>query len=196
MKRLKDFLDPYLENHQSKQSFNLLNILKRWDDLLGPFLAAQITPVAYQKGVLICQVSHSTLIQELRFIEKDIINKLRFINGGEKIRALKLVVSAPNRRQDSEQLTQISTAFQQRYQSLCLPTTPVDLSVAETQQIYVESQIIQDEKLRIRSRKLIQALSKRQKQLAAKHWPVCTACQSYYEPLYRACPYCHGTANG
>ena len=190
MKLLKDFLDPYLENHQSKQSFNLVNILKRWDVLLGPFLAAQITPVAYQKGVLICQVAQSALIQEMRFIEKDILNKLRLFEGGEKIRALKMVVSAPSRRQDSQQLEQISTAFQQRLQNMRLPA-PVDLSIAETQQIIEDIQIIQDEELRGRSRRFLSALSKRQKQLAAKHWPVCKGCQSYYEPIYRACPYCH-----
>lgn len=194
MKLLKDFLDPFLENHQSKQSFNLLNILKRWDDLLGPFLASQITPVAYQKGVLICQVTQSTLIQELGFIEKDIINKLRLFEGGEKIRALKLVSSVPGRRQNAQQLEQMSTAFKQRYQNMRLPAS-VDLSVAETQQVNLYSQIIQDDELRLRSQKLIRALMKRQKQLAAKDWPVCRGCQSYYEPTYRKCPYCHGTAD-
>lgn len=189
MKTLKDVLATYLQQHPQYQTFNLVHLLERWEELLGAFIARKMVPVAFDRGILVCQVSHSTLIQELSFLEGEILAKIRLFEGGEQIRSLRWVLSPPLRRQDAEQLKQIQQAHQQRLTTYSIPSVR-QISLQQEQAIQQQTSVISDQALRQHSTRFLRALARRQQQLKQQNWQVCLNCQSYYEPFYQHCPHC------
>lgn len=170
----------------------MARLLERWPELLGDYLAERLVPVSYERGTLVIQVLYSGLIQELQFLERDILGKLRLFEGGEGIRRLKLVSSAPVRRQDGGQLEKIERARQQRAGSYRLgaQTRP---SASEMARLEQQTNTIANPELRQRTRQLFQVMIQRQKQLQQQQWRICQACHTYYEPHYKRCPYCPPT---
>lgn len=189
MKALSDYLKQYLRQHPIQEGLNMARLLDRWQELLGDYLAERLIPVAFERGTLVCQVLTSGLIQELQFLERDILAKLRRFEGGESIRRLKLVAGAPLRRQDDRQLAQIEKANQQRSRSYRLgrEAAPTPGELARLEQ---ETGAIPNPELRQRTRQLFQVMIQRQKQLQQQQWRVCQQCKTYYEPGYKHCPYC------
>lgn len=192
MKSLRDYLRQYLRQHPMQEGLNMAGLLERWPELLGDYLADRLTPVTFERGTLVCQVMYSGLIQELQFLERDILAKLRLYEGGESIRKLKLVAGAPLRRQDEAQLVRIEKARQQRISPYQLQRasrpTPKELDRLER-----ETGTISNPELRQRTQQLFQVMIQRQKQLEQQHWHVCQSCNTYYEPIYTSCPYCQGS---
>jgi hypothetical protein len=191
MKALRDYLQQYLRQHPIQEGLNMARLLEHWPELLGEYLSERLIPVSFEKGTLVCQVMYSSLIQELQFLERDILGKLRLFDGGKGIQRLKLVAGAPQRRQNDGQLKQIERARQQR-------STPYRLgqgsrpTANELARLERETVSITNPELRERTQQLFQVMIQRQKQLQQQQWRVCQSCNTYYEPGYKRCPYCHG----
>lgn len=194
MKALREYLMSYLRQHPIQQGLNMAKLLESWPDLLGDYLAERLVPVTFDKGILVCQVVSSGLVQELQFLEADILSKLKLFEGGAKIRKLKLVAGNPMRKQDSQQLQQIEKARQQRLNAYHLVNSgrPSALDLAQLEQ---QTEAITDPELRQKTSKLFQAMILRQKQLQAQKWQACKRCHTYYEPGYKECPYCRSRKN-
>lgn len=188
MKALREYLLAYLRHHPVKEGLNLANLIEKWPLLVGEYLSERLVPVAFEKGVLVCQVSFSALIQELQFLESDILAKLQNFDSNIKITKLKFVASAPYRKQHKSELSVIEKAHQQRkfnYQiqsDKTLETRP--------EQFEKQTEKISDPQLRQQTHKLFAAIERRQKQLEAQKWKICYQCHTYYEPGYKQCPYC------
>ena len=178
------------KNPMSK-GVDLSQLLEHWPRLLGPYLADRIRPIRFDRGISICEVSSAALIQEFSFVQREILAKLRLHSGGELIRSIQCVTQAAPRQQNHQQLEQITTAYTQRQKALSEQMTPSPLALWEEEQLRRYTQTIPDEKIRDKAQLFMQSLMQRQRVLEAKRWPHCSACQTYYEPMYTQCPYCN-----
>jgi predicted nucleic acid-binding Zn ribbon protein len=60
-----------------EKKFRDLRLLDEWADVVGPDIAARARPTRIEHKVLYVHVDHGAWMQELHFIEKDLIRKLR-----------------------------------------------------------------------------------------------------------------------
>ena len=52
-------------------------MVEKWAGVVGPELAGRARATRYEKGTLFVRVDHGAWMQELHFIEKDLVRKLR-----------------------------------------------------------------------------------------------------------------------
>ena len=190
MNPLGELLGQFLDANPMVKAGDITPLLQHWGQLLGPYLAERIRPVRFERGQLICQVSSPALIQEFSFVQREILAKLRLFSGGELIRSIKCVTQPGPRQQQSEELARIQTAQAQRenqYQKM--KETP--LAPWEEELIRRQTRAISDTAMREQVERMLQAMTRRKKQLQSQNWPHCLTCQSFFEPVYTRCPYCH-----
>lgn len=56
---------------------NLLDLVKRWEEVVGPEIARQATPLRIHGGTLTLQASHPTWANELQLMALDLLEKIR-----------------------------------------------------------------------------------------------------------------------
>lgn len=191
MKHVHHYLNEFMHSKRIQQGLNFSRLIERWDDLLGDYLASRMVPVAYERGILTCRVSSSGLLQELAFLQNEILNKLQLFDEGRQIKELRLVASDVLRKQNTEDLNKMEQAAQQHLKNYHLKTK-INLPVWQQRQIESETANIQDAQLQQKTRTMLMAMARRQQQLKIQHWKVCEHCQTYFEPEYRHCPFCLG----
>jgi len=74
--RIGDVLPAVLRSLGLEQRFKEQELLAQWPDAVGPDIAARTRPTRIERGVLYVHVDHGAWMQELHFIEKDLIHKL------------------------------------------------------------------------------------------------------------------------
>jgi predicted nucleic acid-binding Zn ribbon protein len=75
--RIGDILPAVLKSAGLEQKLRDQEILTIWPTVVGEEIAARTTAVKMDNGVLHIQVEHSAWLQELYFMEKEIIRKLK-----------------------------------------------------------------------------------------------------------------------
>ena len=89
MTRIGDVLPAVLRRLGLEQRFKEQAILTLWPDVVGPEIAARTHAAKIDKGVLFIRVDHGAWIQELHFIEKDLIRKLRAAAPGVELNRIR-----------------------------------------------------------------------------------------------------------
>lgn len=56
---------------------NLLDLVKRWDEIVGPEISRQAMPLRIHSGTLTLQATHPTWANELQFMAPDLLEKIR-----------------------------------------------------------------------------------------------------------------------
>ena len=72
-----DVLPSVLRSLGLEKKFRELRLLEVWPDVVGPEISARARPTRIEQKVLFVHVDHGAWMQELHFIEKDLIAKLR-----------------------------------------------------------------------------------------------------------------------
>lgn len=88
-RKVGDLLPSLLKRLGLEQKFKEQHVLTLWPEIVGKDLAARTEAYRMDQGVLYVRVDHGAWMQELHFIEKDLIEKLRSRAPGvrlEKIR--------------------------------------------------------------------------------------------------------------
>ena len=75
--RIGDILPAVLKSAGLEQKLRDQEILTIWPTIVGEQIAARTTAVKINNGVLHVQVDHSVWLQELYFMEKEILRKLK-----------------------------------------------------------------------------------------------------------------------
>jgi predicted nucleic acid-binding Zn ribbon protein len=75
--RVGQILPALLRSIGLEKKFKEREILSLWPAIVGEDIAARTRAVRIEKGVLHIQVDHGAWIQELHFMEKTIIRRLR-----------------------------------------------------------------------------------------------------------------------
>lgn len=89
MTRIGDVLPSVLRRLGLEQRFREQAILNLWADVVGPEIAARTRASRIDKGVLHIRVDHGAWIQELHFIEKDLLRKLRAAAPGVELQRIR-----------------------------------------------------------------------------------------------------------
>lgn len=72
-----------------EQRFKEQEVLALWPDVVGPDLASRTVASRIDKGVLYVRVDHGAWMQELHFIEKDLVRKLRAAAPGVDLKRIR-----------------------------------------------------------------------------------------------------------
>jgi len=75
--RIGDVLPSVLRDLGLEKRFSERQMVERWAGVVGPELAGRARATRYEKGTLFVRVDHGAWMQELHFIEKDLVRKLR-----------------------------------------------------------------------------------------------------------------------
>ena len=75
--KIGDILPSILKAAGLDKKLREREVLSFWPEVVGEDVAARTQAVKIHKGVLYIHVSHSAWMQELHFIEKEIIEKLK-----------------------------------------------------------------------------------------------------------------------
>lgn len=81
---------------RSSGSFNFINLIKNWENLVGQLMAKNTIPLKIRKGTLIIATKHPIFAQELQFLVPEIIKKIQtdYPELGGKLRDIKFAYSA------------------------------------------------------------------------------------------------------
>jgi predicted nucleic acid-binding Zn ribbon protein len=71
-------------------------VFGRWDDAVGPGIAAHVRPVRLERGVLLVEVDEPAWATQVRFLESDIRRRLADVTGVE-VDGLEVRVARPAR---------------------------------------------------------------------------------------------------
>ena len=75
--RVGDILPTVLKSIGLDQRLREQEILAIWPEVVGEEVAARTQPFKIERGVLHVRVDHSTWMQELHFMEQEILRKLK-----------------------------------------------------------------------------------------------------------------------
>ena len=75
--RIGDLLPAVLRDLGLQNRFNERELVARWATVVGPELARKSRALRCDNGTLVVHVDHGAWMQELHFIEKDLLARLR-----------------------------------------------------------------------------------------------------------------------
>jgi predicted nucleic acid-binding Zn ribbon protein len=87
--KLGDLLPSVLKRFGLEQRFKEQQVLTLWSAVVGDELSARTKATKIDRGVLFVHVDHGAWLQELHFIEKDLIVKLRELVPGVTIKKIR-----------------------------------------------------------------------------------------------------------
>ena len=87
--RIGDFLPSVLKSLGLEQRFKEQQLIARWPTVVGPDIAARSSARRIEGGVLYVHVDHGAWMQELHFIEKDLLRKLRSAVPGVPLKQIR-----------------------------------------------------------------------------------------------------------
>ena len=56
-------------------------VFARWDDIVGPGVAPHVRPTALRDGTLVVTADQPVWVTQLRFLEADVLRRLREVTG-------------------------------------------------------------------------------------------------------------------
>jgi predicted nucleic acid-binding Zn ribbon protein len=84
---LRAGLDAVVRGLQGPSARTVRGVFARWEEAVGPQIAAHATPVGLRDGCLLVDVDHPTWATQLRFLESDLLGRLQAVtNPGEVTR--------------------------------------------------------------------------------------------------------------
>jgi predicted nucleic acid-binding Zn ribbon protein len=75
--RIGDVLPSVLRDLGLQKRFTERRLVERWADVVGPEISQRARATRYENGTLFVHVDHGAWMQELHFIEKELVRKLR-----------------------------------------------------------------------------------------------------------------------
>jgi len=87
--RIGDHLPTVLRSLGLEQRFKEQRLIAQWPTVVGPDIAARTSARRIEGGVLYVHVDHGAWMQELHFIEKELVRKLRGAVPGVSIKRIR-----------------------------------------------------------------------------------------------------------
>lgn len=75
--RVGDVLPSVLRGLGLQKRFNERQVVEKWAEVVGPELAQRSRATGFERGTLFVHVEHGAWMQELHFMEKELVRKLR-----------------------------------------------------------------------------------------------------------------------
>jgi predicted nucleic acid-binding Zn ribbon protein len=103
---LREALDEVLRSLRAPTTRQLGGVFQRWAEAVGPTIAAHATPVSLEQGRLVVEVDEPGWATQLRYLERDVLERLARVAGAGVVRTIELRVrrssTAPGRRRRGE----------------------------------------------------------------------------------------------
>ena len=85
-------IDKVLRQYRPVPQQALIEVWDVWDAAVGPAIAANTRPAAFKGNLLLVHVANSTWLHHLRFLEKELIDKLKQALGDERVQMVKFKI--------------------------------------------------------------------------------------------------------
>ena len=187
MKQIHGFLIEYLKKSPQLYSMPQGKLLDKWPLIVGDFLAEHIQPTSFKKGVLECLVSHSTLIQEKKYLAPEILKKIQAYPEGKWVKELKFsVLSKESFSNDSKHIVE----KHQKYETVFDFKINKKLTLNEIKDLEQSTSAISDNETQTKLLKLFKSMKIKQKSLLSQGWKICEECKGLYAPSQPRCYSC------
>ena len=74
---------------------SLAGVFAAWDEAVGPQIAAHARPASLNDGRLVVDVDQPTWATQLRYLESDLLARLRDVAGADEVTSIELRVRPP-----------------------------------------------------------------------------------------------------
>ena len=91
-KALRDSVDDVVRSLRGTSARSLAGVFARWEEAVGPQVAAHAQPASLVDGCLLVDVDHPTWATQLRFLEADLLTRLRDVAGVDEVSRIELRV--------------------------------------------------------------------------------------------------------
>jgi predicted nucleic acid-binding Zn ribbon protein len=92
---LRDSVDDVVRSLRGTGARTLAGVFGRWEEAVGPQIAAHARPASLTDGRLVVDVDHPTWATQLRFLEQDLLARLRDVAGADEVSSIELRVRPP-----------------------------------------------------------------------------------------------------
>ena len=99
---MKDGLDAVVRSLKVSSADTVQGVFARWEDAVGPAVAAHVRPIKLDGAVLVVEVSEPGWATQLRYLEQDVIERLHSVSGA---RVERLEVRVAGARRPARQRT-------------------------------------------------------------------------------------------
>ena len=89
---LRDSVDDVVRSLRGTSARSLAGVFGRWEEAVGPQIAAHARPASLTDGRLVIDVDHPTWATQLRFLESDLLGRLRDVAGADEVTSIELRV--------------------------------------------------------------------------------------------------------
>jgi predicted nucleic acid-binding Zn ribbon protein len=87
-----EVLKKVLQQYQPITDQSLLQVWDLWEETVGPSVSANAHPAAFKVDELLVNVSNSTWLHHLRFMENDLMGKLNKALGRNQIKHIRFKI--------------------------------------------------------------------------------------------------------
>lgn len=78
---LIDGLDAVMRSLKGPSAGTVRGVFAQWDDAVGPAIAAHVRPVKLDGDVLVVEVDEPGWATQLRFLDRELVERLRSVTG-------------------------------------------------------------------------------------------------------------------
>ncbi len=82
---LQDSVDALVRSLRGTGARSLAGVFARWEEAVGPQIAAHARPASLVEGCLVVDVDHPTWATELRYLAPEVIERLRAVAGVDEV---------------------------------------------------------------------------------------------------------------
>lgn len=87
-----DVLEKVIRLYRPMTDQSLIRVWDLWEAAVGNNVCANARPAAFNADTLLVHVSNSTWLHHLRFLERDLIEKLNSALGGNQIKKIRFKI--------------------------------------------------------------------------------------------------------
>jgi len=89
-----DIVGGVLKSCRAQGDDELTRVWQLWDGVVGPAIAGNARPHAFKGGLLMVNVSSSPWVQQLRYVEAEILSKLNDALGSRQVTRIRFKVGS------------------------------------------------------------------------------------------------------
>ncbi len=89
---LQDSVDDLVRSLRGIGARSLAGVFSRWAEAVGPQIASHARPASLVDGCLLVEVDHPTWATELRYLEVDVLARLRDVAGVDEVTRIEVRV--------------------------------------------------------------------------------------------------------
>ena len=85
-------LGKVLQQYRPMTDQSLIRVWDLWEETVGASVSENACPAAFKADILLVNVSNSTWLHHLRFLENDLIDKLNMVLGRKQIKHIRFKI--------------------------------------------------------------------------------------------------------